>query len=215
MSPAGLSRDAARLGGLYAIADTAVIRAGALATAVKAALDGGARAIQYRDKGGDPRRRGLEARSLARLCRDAGALFIVNDDATLAAEADADGVHLGREDAALDECRHRLGAQAIIGVSCYNRLELAIEAERNGADYVAFGSFFASAVKPDAVHATLELLRAARARLRVPIAAIGGITPENAPALVAAGADFLAVITGVFSQPDIEAAARRYAALYL
>jgi thiamine-phosphate pyrophosphorylase len=202
------------LHGLYAIADTAVIPADGLAAAVRAALAGGTRAVQYRDKGTDAEQRLTDARDLAQLCRRAGALFIVNDDTELAAAAGADGVHVGREDAALDLCRDRLGANAVIGVSCYNRLELALEAERGGAAYVAFGSFFPSAVKPDAVRATTDLLREARTRLHVPITAIGGITPENAPALIAAGADAVAVITGVFAQPDIEAAARRYARLF-
>jgi len=202
------------LHGLYAIADTAVIPAAGVSAAVRAALAGGASAVQYRDKGVDAERRLADARVLAQLCRQAGALFIVNDDAELAAASGADGVHVGREDAALDACRDRLGADAVIGISCYNRLELALEAERGGADYVAFGSFFPSRVKPDAVRATPALLREARARLRVPIAAIGGITPDNAAALIAAGADALAVITGVFAQPDVEAAARRYARLF-
>jgi thiamine-phosphate pyrophosphorylase len=200
--------------GLYAIADTGLFTGTALTRAVEAALAGDARVIQYRDKGTDTARRRTEAAALADRCRAHGALFLVNDDVALAAATGAHGVHVGREDTALAAARAALGAGAVIGVSCYNELERALLAEAHGADYVAFGSFFPSRTKPRAVPATLELLRAARARIRIPVVAIGGITPENGGALVAAGADALAVIEGVFGQPDICAAAARYAQLF-
>lgn len=202
------------LTGLYAITDSQLTPGDTLLPAVEAALRGGARVIQYRDKSGDSVRRQHEADALNTLCRAHGALLIVNDDVALAAAVGASGVHLGRDDPQLAAARRRLGSGAIIGVSCYNQLTRAQAAAEQGADYVAFGRFFPSLTKPDAVAATPELLREARRALRLPLVAIGGITPENGGQLIAAGADMLAVIHGVFGQPDIEAAARRFAALF-
>jgi thiamine-phosphate pyrophosphorylase len=206
--------DRARVHGLYAIADTAVVGPADLTEAVAAAIDGGAAVIQYRDKGGAPALRLQQAQALASLCRERNAVFVVNDDPALAQAVEADGVHVGREDPGLAAIRARVGARMLIGVSCYNELGRAVTAQNDGADYVAFGSFYPSPTKPAAVRADPELLRRARARLDVPIVAIGGITPANGAALVEAGADALAVITGVFAADDIRAAARRYAALF-
>lgn len=202
------------LTGLYAITDSQLTPGDTLLPAVEAALRGGARVIQYRDKGSDSARRAQEAAALNALCNTYGALLIVNDDVELAASAGADGVHLGRDDPQLAAARRRLGSGAIIGVSCYNQLTRAQAAAEQGADYAAFGRFFPSRTKPDAVAATPELLRAARRTLDLPLVAIGGITPENGGLLIEAGADMLAVIHGVFGQPDIETAARRFAALF-
>ncbi len=203
-----------KLRGLYAIADTAYLDDARLTGAVEQVIAGGARVVQYRDKKNDVATRGRQALALSRLCRERGVTFLVNDDIALANESGADGAHLGREDMALDAARAQLGADRLIGVSCYNELERAASAEQQGADYVAFGSFFPSRTKPQAVRATLELLRTARAQLKIPVVAIGGITPENGAALIDAGADMLAVIDGVFGQPDIRAAAQRYANLF-
>lgn len=200
--------------GLYVIADTAVLPPGILVDAVERALRGGAALVQYRDKRGDGAARRRELIELRALCRSRGAPLIVNDDPALAHEIGADGVHLGRDDAAITEARTHLGAEMLIGASCYNHLPLALAAREAGADYVAFGSFFASPTKPDAVAASPELLQQARRALDLPLVAIGGITPENGAMLLDAGADALAVITGVFGQPDPEAAARRYARLW-
>jgi thiamine-phosphate pyrophosphorylase len=203
-----------RIAGLYAIADSAYLSAAQFVPAVRAALDGGARVIQYRDKKSDVRQRETIARALNALCREYGVPLLINDDVALAAAVGAAGVHLGRDDPDIGAARAALGAAALIGVSCYNELARAQAAQAAGADYVAFGRFFTSRTKPQAVPATLELLRAARAELRIPIVAIGGITPENGASLIAAGANALAVIEGVFNQPDMRAAAERYARLF-
>jgi thiamine-phosphate pyrophosphorylase len=203
-----------RIAGLYAIADTHFLDDTLLPDAVGAAIIGGARVIQYRDKKNNAESRLAQAREIAKLCRQHNVLFLVNDDIELAKQAWASGVHLGREDAAIARGRELLGPQAIIGVSCYNELARAEQAEAQGADYVAFGSFHSSRTKPQAVRAGLELLSAAKQKLHLPIVAIGGITPENGAHLVAAGADALAVIEGVFGQDDVRAAARRYAKLF-
>ncbi len=193
-------------GGLYAItaetADTAHLLA-----QVEAALAGGVAAVQYRDKSGDVARRHEQASELATLCRRYGAPLIVNDDLRLADLAGADGVHLGRDDGSVREARIVLGPGKFVGASCYQSLDLALAAQAAGADYVAFGSFFPSPTKPDAGRAAPELLRAATAVIRVPLVAIGGITRDNAPLLLDAGADSLAVLSAVFDAPDIRAAA--------
>ena len=185
-----------------------------IAQSVEQAIRGGARVIQYRDKQRDRATREATARRLARLCLSYDIPLIINDDVGLAARCHAAGVHLGRFDSTLLEARERLGPEAIIGISCYNSLERAQAAVAGGASYVAFGRFFPSKSKPDAVSADPALLRQARERLEVPLVAIGGITPDNGATLVAAGADLLAAIEGVFGQPDIEAAARKYAELF-
>lgn len=200
--------------GLYAVADGALLAGSRLTHAVARAIAGGAAIIQYRDKGTDPRQRHSQALALAQLCRAYGVPLIINDDMLLARTAGAAGVHLGRDDPPLEAARKLLGHDAIIGVSCYNDLSMAVEAQAAGADYVAFGAFFPSPTKPEAVRADTDLLRRAKARLQCPVVAIGGITPDNAPALIEAGADALAVINGVFGQPDPAAAARRFAGLF-
>ena len=200
--------------GLYAITpdecDTE-----ALLRRVRLALAGGARVLQYRNKRADAVLRLAQARALRALTREFSARLIVNDDAQLAQRADADGVHLGRGDATLGAARAVLGGQKIIGISCYNQLPLARDAVAQGADYVAFGAFFPSSTKPGAVQADAELLRQARAELKVPIVAIGGITLENGAGLVEAGADALAVISAVFEAGDIEAAAQDFEKLFI
>lgn len=192
--------------GVYALTPACADTARLLAM-VEAALKGGAAAVQYREKSGDAALRFEQASELLPLCRQYGAPLIINDDLRLADLADADGVHLGREDAGLGEARIILGPKKIVGVSCYQSLELAREAQARGADYVAFGSFYASSTKPQAGRAPLQLLHDA-AGMKLPVVAIGGITAENAPELIAAGADAIAVISALFDAPDIEAAAR-------
>jgi thiamine-phosphate pyrophosphorylase len=202
------------LHGLYAITDPTLTAGERLLLAVQDAIRGGARLVQYRDKTREHARRECEARALLQLCREHEVLLIINDDVALAAAVGADGVHLGQDDEALEEARVQLGPRAVIGVSCYDSLHRAVAAAQAGADYVAFGSFFSSPSKPQAVSAPFSLLSEARQRINVPICAIGGITPDNGAALIVAGADMLAVISGLFAQADIEVAARRYVRLF-
>ena len=178
-----------------------------------AGIRGGAAVVQYRVKHArDPQ--GSAGRILAR-CKAAGIPFIINDDVELAAAVGADGVHLGGEDASPTFARNRLGAQAIIGVSCYDDPDRAVAAVQQGADYVAFGRFFPSATKPLAPCARLETLKEARKRCHVPIVAIGGITLENGRPLLDAGADLLAVIEGVLGgEGGPESTARRFRGLW-
>ena len=177
-----------------------------LIDAAQAALAGGAVWLQYRAK---PKAEPDMARALQLRCANAGALFIVNDDVALAAEIEADGVHLGRDDMSLQAARARLGQNTVIGVSCYNDIARAAELAKQGADYLAFGSLYPSPTKPDAVRCSLETLGQAR-QFGKPIVAIGGITLAHAPEVIAAGADLIAVISGLFGADDIEAQARQW-----
>lgn len=200
--------------GLYAITPD-IADTDELLRRVRPALQGGARVLQYRNKAADAVLRLRQASALRELARQFGATFIVNDDARLAAEANAEGVHLGGEDGSVAAARALLGPGKVIGVSCYNRVSLAHEAVQHGADYVAFGAFFPSSVKPGAVKADVEMLKAVRNELDVPIVAIGGITQQNGAALVEAGADALAVISALWNAPDIEQAAREFSNLFM
>jgi thiamine-phosphate pyrophosphorylase len=202
------------LHGLYAITDPQLCPDERLPAQVEQALEGGCRLLQFRDKRPDQAVRRRLAERLLESCRHHQALLIVNDDVQLARDIGADGVHLGKHDADPAQARSRLGNSAIIGVSCYNRLDLALEAAARGVDYLAFGRFFPSRSKPHAVQAEPHLLRQARAAIDLPLVAIGGITPENGAPLIAAGADMLAVIHGVFGQPDVRTASRRLCDLF-
>src|SRR6056297_234272 len=195
--------------GLYAITPEGLDDASLLKSAFRV-LSGGAVAIQYRAKSRANRE---TARALADLCRRYGAMLIINDDPKLAAAVDASGVHLGRSDKSIKEARREMGSSRIIGVSCYGDLERARDLAARGADYLAFGSMYASPTKPDAVRCRPEILTAAR-RLGKPVVAIGGITLERAPELIDAGADLLAVISDLFDAPDIEARAAAYSRLF-
>jgi thiamine-phosphate pyrophosphorylase len=202
------------LSGLYAITDAGLQRPDQLLERVRQAIDGGARLIQYRDKSADSVFRLRQANALAGLCRTRGVALIINDDVELAAACGAQGVHLGENDADPQTARRLLGDNAIIGVSCYNRLPVALQAAHQGADYIAFGRFFASQTKPKARQASLELIRMARQQVSLPIAAIGGITVHNAAPLLDTGVAMLAVVHGVFGAADVRRAAAAYAALF-
>lgn len=199
--------------GLYAItpdlADT-----NELLRKVRLALQGGAPVLQYRNKTADAALRLQQASALRTLTREFDTALIVNDDAALAAQVNADGVHLGGEDGSVAAARALLGESKLIGVSCYNRAPLALAAVQQGADYVAFGAFFPSSVKPEAAKAEVSMLREARNEIHVPIVAIGGITQQNGAELTQAGADSLAVISALWDAPDIEASAKGFSTLF-
>ncbi len=198
--------------GLYAITPDTSDLDGLLVGAA-ACLKGGARVVQYRNKISAAPHLAM-ATALADLCRPYGVPLIVNDDIDLALAAGANGVHLGRDDGDIASARRRLGAGSIIGISCYGDLPLAFNAQQAGADYVAFGSMFASPTKPHAPSAPLSLLTDAAAQLHIPIVAIGGITLQNALQAIAAGADAVAVISAVFDAPDVQEAAQNFSNLF-
>jgi thiamine-phosphate pyrophosphorylase len=199
--------------GLYAVTPD-ITDTDELLRCVRLVLQGGAQVLQYRNKTADTALKLAQAWALRQLAREFKITFVVNDDVYMAAQVDADGVHLGGEDGSVAAARAVLGSSKIIGVSCYNRISLAHEAARQGADYVAFGAFFSSSVKPEAVKADVSLLRTSRQELSLPIVAIGGITQLNGKALIDAGADALAVISALFDAPDIEAAAHEFSTLF-
>jgi thiamine-phosphate pyrophosphorylase len=200
------------LRGLYAVTPEALGGA-ALFRAAEAVCSGGAVLLQYRNKSRDAALRRAEADALRAITTVCGTLFIINDDVELARAVGADGVHVGRDDGDPAAARARLGGRAIVGVSCYDDPALARAAQRAGADYVAFGAMFASATKPSAPPADIGRF-AEVAGLGVARCAIGGITLERAPTLIAAGADLLAVVSDLFDARDISAQARAYARLF-
>lgn len=183
---------------------------GLLLGKIEEALAGGVGLLQYRNKTAPPKQRIEQARLLKRLCESFGVPLIVNDHLDVALEIDADGLHLGADDGDLSAARAKLGREKQLGASCYNRVELAENAVECGVSYVAFGAVFGSSTKPQAKQASLDLIRQARDRFSVPICAIGGITVENAAAVLDAGADWLAVIGGLFDGDDVFARARSF-----
>lgn len=196
-----------KLRGLYAVTDSQLL-AGKFLAYVEAALEGGVTLLQYRDKSSDEARRLREAEALRNLCERYKTQLIINDDAELAARLGV-GVHLGQTDGPLAPVRALLGHKAIVGATCHASLELAEQAVREGASYVAFGRFFNSNTKPGAPAANLELLEQARIKLHIPVCAIGGITLENAAPLVAHGVDLLAVVHGLFGADSTAEVTRR------
>jgi thiamine-phosphate pyrophosphorylase len=202
--------------GLYAITPDEPDTATLLALA-RAAIAGGAVMVQYRNKSAAPGLRRSQAEALATLCAGLGAALVVNDDVRLALDVDAAGAHLGAGDGDIAEARRQLGDSRLLGASCYNRFDLAAAAVAAGAGYVAFGSFFASMTKPGAVRAEPALIERAKRSLAVPVAAIGGIAVHNAASLVAAGADWLCVVSALFDTRDpgeAEKSARQFATLF-
>jgi thiamine-phosphate pyrophosphorylase len=197
--------------GLYAITQTEHKSLDTIVTEVEAALRGGVVVVQYRDK--QPRDADHLASQLLKLCKQYKVPLLINDDVELALRIGADGVHLGREDGSIERARQRLGKHAILGVSCYDSVEYAQQAQVQGATYVAFGRFFPSSSKPLALPASFETLRLAKQVLTIPIVAIGGILPENGSLLLEAGADLLAVIGGLFDDQP-ERSAKAYRALF-
>lgn len=201
------------LRGLYAITPDESDGAHLLAAA-SAVLAGGCRWLQYRDKRSEPSERRQRGEALADLCRRRGAALVINDDVELAGAVGAAGVHLGQGDGDPAAARERLPAGAIVGVTCHDDFDLARKACAAGADYVAFGAVFPSPTKPKAVVAPLELFARCRRELALPACAIGGVTLANAPLTIAAGADLVAVITDLFSAPDLTVRAFAYQRLF-
>ena len=199
--------------GLYALTDPDLLPDDRIVDAVDQALVGGAAMIQYRDKREDRALKTGIAERLRDCCRRHARPLIINDDPELAHAVGADGVHLGLEDHDPLDARRLLGDNAIIGVTCHTSLERARSLAGNPADYVAFGRFFPSQTKAGPVLAEPSLLSECH-RLGIPCVAIGGITLDNAPQLITAGADLVAVIHGLFSAPDIEARARAFSQLF-
>jgi thiamine-phosphate pyrophosphorylase len=201
------------ISGLYAVTPDTVDTPGLLAK-VEAALSGGARLLQYRNKSASAALRLTQGRALLALCWEYQVPLVINDHLDLALALDAHGLHIGGEDGSVVEARKRLGPDKILGVSCYGRIENALAAAEAGANYVAFGGFFPSKVKPGAARTPVELLSEAKRELTLPLVAIGGITLDNAPALLAAGAASVAVISALFDAPDIRGTARRFSTLF-
>ena len=197
------------LKGLYAITDPKLM-GDKLFSMAEQTLLGGTTILQYRNKMAPISQQEQEALELATLCKKNNVLFIINDNVELALKVNADGVHLGQDDANIKQAREQLGDDKIIGVTCHNNIELAQTAQQQGADYVAFGRFFNSETKPSAPPAELSLIKEAKQTVSIPIVAIGGITQESAPLLVKEGADMLAVIHGVFGQADILNTTRQF-----
>ncbi|WP_322999371.1 thiamine phosphate synthase [Castellaniella sp.] len=204
--------------GLYGVtpdwADT-----GRLLAAIEQAHAGGMQALQWRRKHGTDHERRAQAAAVRDLCLRLHLPLIINDDWRLAADLGADGVHLGKDDADIGSVRRALGPDTLIGSSCYDQPELARRHLQDGVDYIAFGALYPSAVKPDAVRATLDHVRAGRllADQRTPrpaVVAIGGIGPDNAAPVIQAGADSIAVISALFEAADVREAALRCSALF-
>jgi len=200
--------------GLYVITTAPADGREGLLAATEAALRGGARVVQYRDKTRDDARRHREGRALMALTHRYGGCFIVNDAIELARALGADGIHLGRDDAPIEHARRTLGPDSLIGVSCYNDISRGDWAVSAGADYLAFGSVFPSVIKPDAARAGPELLTQARARFDCPLVAIGGIDTGNVGELRDRGMDAVAVISAVYHADDVQAAARELASAF-
>lgn len=181
---------------------------------VQASIAGGARLIQYRNKKADSILQIAQSRALLKICREHNIPLIINDHVKLCLAIDADGVHIGGDDGDIAATKARIGPGKILGASCYNRLDLAQQAEAQGADYVAFGACFPSSTKPGAPKAGLELFSQAITSIQVPVVAIGGITLDNAPTLIIAGADSIAVINALWNSANISQTAQQFSNLF-
>ena len=203
------------LRGLYIITDKNLIPRDKFLETVEKALRGGARIVQLREKDSSQDEIIRLGKGLLRTTKRYGVPLIINDSPSMAKEIDADGVHLGKDDPGIQDARRILGGEAIIGISCYGEIERGIQAEREGADYVAFGTPYFTPTKPDRKGTPFEVLREARKKItKIPIFAIGGINRENAKSVLETGVDGIAVITGVFGSSDPERAARDLASLF-
>jgi len=197
------------LSGLYAITDPCLMGDDLIIKAEQA-ISGGINILQYRNKTASNTQQRDEAQVLAKLCKNNGVLFIINDNIELATEVNADGVHIGQQDSDIQSARNKLGDEKIIGVTCNNKIENAIVAQQQGANYVAFGRFFKSSTKPSAPAAQTSLLKDIKQSISIPIVAIGGITHSNIIQLLHYDIDMFAVIESVFGQNDIAESARQF-----
>ncbi|BFM10268.1 thiamine phosphate synthase [Simiduia litorea] len=201
-----------KLTGLYAITPEGDTKT--LLKQCTAALEGGCRLLQYRDKMAAPKDQLTRARLLRQLCDDFDCKLLINDNLALAATVQADGVHLGQSDTPLLQARDALGSDALIGITCHGNLALANAAHKGGADYLAFGRFFHSNTKPNAVAAELGVLAQARGQFNKPLVAIGGINLDNAHQVINAGAHMIAIGGALFGQANIEQTARQFCRLF-
>ncbi len=202
-----------KISGLYAITPE-LENTWNLLDKTRQALEGGAKLIQYRNKSANRILLREQARLLLQLCREYEIPLIINDYLDLAMEIDADGLHVGQHDAAILEARDQLGCNKIIGASCYNNLDQAIRAEKEGADYVAFGAFFPSLTKPNTVSVTVNLIGEAKKKITVPIVGIGGIRLTNARMVIQSGCAAIAVCNDLFQSENVKVKAARYAQLF-
>jgi thiamine-phosphate pyrophosphorylase len=199
--------------GLYAITpDMADLNT--LIQKTQLAIEGGAFMVQYRSKIEDRDAKMQQCAAILRLCREYEIPCIVNDDVDMCRVLEADGVHLGEKDDNIAEVRHILGEDAIIGSSCYNQIERARQAQKEGASYVAFGAIFPTSTKPQAPRATLELLKEAKREIQIPIVAIGGITVNNAHDVTKTGIDAIAVITSLYEAKTIKETAETFSKMF-
>jgi thiamine-phosphate pyrophosphorylase len=203
--------------GLYAVTPD-ILNTELLCEKVAAALHGGASMVQYRNKAADASLRLRQATALLALCRSRGVPFIINDHLDLCATIDADGLHLGATDCDLGAARRLLGADNILGASCYNQFDLALSAQHAGANYVAFGACFASSTKPNAPVASLDLFTRAKKELAIPAVAIGGISLQNATLVIQQGASAIAVVNAIFDPnfhlDDVKSTAQQFSQLF-
>lgn len=193
--------------------NTTSVAAGRILGTAEQALEGGARIIQYRDKSDDKSKRLDEASALSEICKHYDALHIINDDPELALESGAEGVHVGSDDDSVREIRSSYPG-LVIGASCYNSLDIAADMSAQGADYLAFGSFFPSPTKPQAVAVSIDTLVRAKQRFNLPLVAIGGIMASNAGALIESGADAVAVISAILDSDDPRRASMELSRLF-
>ena len=206
-------RDSSIIKGLYVITpDMADLNT--LIHKTKLAIEGGAFMVQYRSKIQDHDVKMQQCAAILRLCREYGVLCIVNDDVAMCLNLEADGVHLGEKDDNIAEIRLILGEDAIIGSSCYDQLDRAKQAQKEGATYVAFGAMFPTSTKPTAPRASLELLSEAKREIHIPIVAIGGITVNNAHDVIETGVDAIAVITSLYEAKSIKETAETFLKMF-
>ena len=206
-------RDSFIIKGLYAITpDSADLNT--LIQKTQLAIEGGAFMVQYRSKIRNRDVKMQQCAAILRLCREYDVPCIVNDDVEICRVLKADGVHLGENDDNIAEVRHILGEDAIIGSSCYDQLNRAKQAQKEGASYVAFGAMFPTPTKPNAPRATLELLREAKSEIQIPIVAIGGITMNNAHDVIETGVDAIAVITSLYESNSIKETAETFSQMF-